>query len=451
MKILIKCAASAATLAALAAAPLGAQTANGGLGLYGSWMDPGRLAEQGDTELQVADGFGVGGGLEFWFGSGRVGLGLNASYHQNSFKAEFADGSNPEEEEFGDVTNWYGDASLMLRLLEPVQRRRFAPFLSLGAGMVRIDPDGNGTLNYDPADAQIQFEAQNEFAVVGAIGADLFFSDNVALRAELKDYWMSDSPYDRLSIPSESHEGGHNLQFNVGLQFFFGGGEEPTVFPRDEPEPQPIEPEPAAEPEPEPVVEETLICVVDEDGDWELETVSAFRNVDENRVFIRRNGTEVDLVRAYPATGPVYVKSARWYLDDEPLTVDFTVDEDLDVDVKTDTDVVVALDEGDVEHVEWVTFGTSRTFAPGELTFIGTVDGTPVYARSMDVERFRTDLVTVHATTTDLDRIILENDHIATHIVELDPVFVAVEPAENECVFRPLSPTNIVRATRGEQ
>lgn len=449
MKTWIKNATSAAALAALAAMPLGAQTADGGIGLYGSWMDPGRLAEQGDTELQIDDGFGYGGGLEFWFGSGRVGLGLNASYHQNPFKADFGDGATPEEDEFGDVTNWYADGSLMVRLLEPVQRRFFAPYLSLGAGWVRIDPDGNGTMDYGPADARIQLEAQNELAVVGAVGADFFFSDNVALRTELKDYWMSDSPYDRLSIPSESHEGGHNLQFNVGLQFFFGGAaEEPTVFPREEPEA--IEPEPAAEPEPEPVIEETLICVVDEDGDWKLETVSAFRNVDENRVFIRSDGTEIDLVRAYPAKGPVYVKSARWYLDDEPLAVDFTVDEDLDVDVETDTDVVVALDEGDVERVEWVTFGTTRTFAPGDLTFIGTVDGTPVYARTADVEPFRTDLVTVHATTTDLDRIILDDDHLATHIVELDPVYVAVEPAENECVFRPLSPTNIVRATRGD-
>lgn len=453
MKTWIRYAASGAALVGLAAAPLGAQTANGGLGLFGSWMNPGTLAESGNTELQIDDGFGGGAGLEFWFGSGRFGLGLNGAYHQNSFQADFGENATPEEDEFGDVTNWYADASLMLRLLEPVQRRRFAPFLSLGAGWVRIDPDGNGTTNYEPADAQIQLEAQNEIAVVGAVGTDLFFSDNVALRVELKDYWTPDSPYDRISIPAESHEGGHNLQLNAGLQFFFGGGEEPTVFPREEPEPEPIEPEPAAEPEPEPVVEETLICVVDDDGDFELRTVDAFRVADEDRVFVRRNGQEVDLVRAYPATGPVYVRSARWYMDDEPLEIDFADVEDDELDeMIEDREQALedALEEGDVERVEWVTFGTSRTFAPGELTFVGTVDGTPVYARTADVEPFRTDLRTAHMTTRDLDVILLENDELATHIVELDPVFVAVEPAENECVFRPLSPTNVVRATRGD-
>lgn len=448
MKMTIRMAACAAALAGLVAMPLGAQTHDGSIGLHGSWISPGQFAEGPGTELSIDDGFGWGGGLEWWMGAGRLGVSLNANYISNSLYADFENGT--ESPDFEESDTWFADASLMLRLLDPQPGRSFAPFVSLGLGAVRVDVEGDGNWSYAPADAQIDRRAHTQLGIAAGIGADFFVGRNLALRVEGKDYYMPESPF-RSIATGNKHEGGNNWQFNVGVRYFWGGSEpEDFVFPREEEE-DIIEPEPQAEPEPEPEIvrENVRMCVLEADGD--LVWVDAVRVPSEGRTYVVRNGRDVVFSTVYPADRPLYVETADWYVANEPFTLDLLEEDAEELDERLEDegiDVDIDAEDFEANRIEFVTFGPTRTMAPADLVYLGSVDGTPVYARPGDVTEIRTDLVTWHERSTDL-RVILRRDaELAEAIGDLDPVFVAVEPG-NPCVFRALRPTRVVRATTG--
>src|SRR5688500_8854970 len=78
---------AAVLLTAAAAAPAGAQTQSWGFGLHTGWLNTGSLgeAEPNDMDLKLDDGMAYGGGLEWWFGSRRLGLRAAAAYSNQPY------------------------------------------------------------------------------------------------------------------------------------------------------------------------------------------------------------------------------------------------------------------------------------------------------------------------------------------------------------------------------
>jgi hypothetical protein len=180
-----------------------------------------------------------------------------------------------------------------------------------------------------------------------------------------------------------------------------------------------------------PVEEAITICVVDSNG-FQLRQIEAIRVPSENRVFVMRDGQRVAFETAHPVTAPIYVRNASWYMADQPLVVN----------LETDTRVAVA----DRNRLELVLFGSPAQRSASDVVFVGTIDGTPVYANRTDVAPFRTRLEQQFTTTTDLATILRANADLAREFGEVNTYYVAVEP---NCVFRPVSVTHFVRRTRG--
>lgn len=211
MKTVLKGLTSAALLAGVIAAPAAAQRKSWGFGVHGAYFKSGTLAKSDatDTRLQLDNKRSVGGHLEFWPGSGRVGLRADVTKTKSPWLLENHD--NPSrttagqamlQAAFKNVDIWLADADLMLRLFTPTANRRFAPFVSLGGGLVRWDHQTDGQpidLRLTEADVQIIGGKQSEPALTGSIGTDVFLGNSVALRLEAKDYYNWSSPYIQLS------------------------------------------------------------------------------------------------------------------------------------------------------------------------------------------------------------------------------------------------------------
>jgi hypothetical protein len=449
----------AAALAGAFAAPAAAQQKSWGFGLHGSWQSSGELAEAepSDTDLKLEDGWTVGGGLEWWFGSRRVGLRLDGAYTQRPWMLEFGEDSGfPQDErdeatasldQFGELDTWFADASLMLRLLQPTVDRRFAPFVSVGTGLIHWDHEGeNADLELDAADAYIYGEDQTEWALTGSIGTDIFFTESVALRLEAKDYWNSDSPYLVLSDQERDHEGGHNVQLRAGLQFNFGGARvvEPgfVAAPPPAPAPAPVVAAPAP-----PATERVTMCVVGDDG--RLQTVDATRYLESGQIFVTRNGREVAFTTAYPITEPRYVRGAPWYIANQPLVVALNFDDmGGDVDDELD-DAIENQDELPADRLEFVRFGSTGPLPMGDVLYIGSMDGTALYATRADIGSLLPELEQRLTGNRDLDDVLDDEEFADRFVNEIENFYLAVEPGSASCVFQPVSSTRVVRRTNG--
>lgn len=436
MKTVLKGLTVAAASAALLAMPAEAQQRTFSIGAHGSYLNTGSLAEDepSDNDLKMGNGMAWGGGLEWWMGaSKRVGLRLDGSFTSQPMWIEtgldnglFDNKNYATVAELPELNTWLADAALMFRLFGTEPDRRLAPFLSVGTGFMHWNHEGEDVnFEYTPANAFIYGSSQTEWALTGSVGTDFFFSPGAALRLEVKDYYNTDSPYLVLSDQERDHEGGHNIAFRAGLQLFFGGGQVPEPgFVRPEPEPAPA-PAPVRE---EPEVETLTMCVLTDD--YGVEMVQAQRVVGTNRIYVTRNGREVAFNTAYPVSEPVYVRSARWYVADQPLIVDLT------------------RENFEANRFEFVRFGTATRMPARDLMFVGTINGTPLWARTSEVGALRTDLENRLRGTSELDEI-LADQAFAERFANIRTFYTVVEPGENDCVFQPISTTHVVRRTRG--
>jgi hypothetical protein len=455
MKTVPKSLIAAGLFAAFIAAPAAAQQKAVGLGVHGAWFQSGALAENSGTELNLDNKAAIGGGLEWWFGSRRVGLRADMTHTDAPFQIEFDNDANPdadaaqdELDEFGTVDTWFYNASLMIRLLAAEQDRRFAPFISLGGGFITWDTENEEVedLRLEEVDAQIYRERQSEGAVFGSIGTDIFFTPSVALRLEAKDYFNLDSPYLMLSTLNgerDHHGGTHNILWTAGLQFMFGGGQvdEPgfiSAAPEPTPAPAPA-PAPEPAPPPAPTTESVAMCYVDQNG--RLQTVSATRNLSNNNIYVSQNGQEVMFSTAYPATEPSYARNASWYVASRPLIIDLS---NGDVVMTADADASLP-----AHRLEFVNFGSTQPIASADLVYVGSVDGTPFYARTSDVGAFQSDLDTRLRVSSDLGVMMEDSEFADRYVNEIQTFYVPLEPGSENCVFQPVTSTHVVRRTRG--
>jgi len=456
MKTVLKGLMAAGITAACLASPAAAQQKSWGFGFHGSYFKSGTLAKSStDTELQLDNKSSLGGNLEAWFGGGRLGLRADASHTNTPWILEAGSTSTSISNAqatlatYGKVDLWMADADLMLRLFTPTVDRRFAPFVSLGGGIVRWDVNNPNTGAFDlrvpEADVQIYGSAQSEPAVTGSIGTDFFLAPAVALRLEAKDYWNPSSPYIRLSELTNTdgstrhHNGAHNMLYSAGLTFLFGGHKEEPGFiaVAPEPEPAPVVVVQAPAPPPAPTTEAVNMCYVDQSG--RLQTVSAVRNLSNSNIYVNRNGSNVLFTTAYPTSEPYYIKGSSWYMASRPLMLDLGKGTAITTDVDVNTVP---------NRIEWVNFGSSQPIAASDLTFVGSINGTPLYARSSDIGGFQSDLDAAMRTSSDLSRMLSDQAFADRYVNEIGTFYMPVEPG-TDCVFQPVSSTHVVRRTRG--
>jgi opacity protein-like surface antigen len=458
----------AAVIVGASAAPAAAQQKAWGFGVHGSYLRPGELAEMepSDDDLKLDNGWSIGGGLESWFGSRRVGLRLDGSWTKEGYVMTFGehtiDAIDPDEREVMegiDVNTFFADASLMLRLLRPAVDRRFAPFFTVGTGLVHwrnnidddydFDGDGDidadndvGDISFGPADAYLEAGNHSEWALTGGLGADIFFTESVALRLEAKDYWTSDSPWLRLSNMNDQHEGGHNVMWTAGLQFNFGGAR--VAEPGFVAAPPPPAPTPVA---PAPATERVSMCVIGTDG--RPQRVDATRYLESGEVFVTRNGREVAFREAYPVSEPQYVRGAPWYIANRPLVLAMGHgDTGGDVDDELD-DAIENQAELPADRLEFVRFGTTGPLPMGDVLYIGSIDGTPLYATRSDIGGLLPELEQRLAGTRDLDEVLDDEEFADRFVNEIETFYLAVEPGSADCVFQPVSSTRVIRRTNG--
>jgi len=451
MKTVLKGLMAAGITAAFMASPAAAQQKAFGFGVHGAYFQSGDLAQNGATDLDLDNRGAMGGGLEWWFGSRRVGLRADATYTKSPFQLEFdnedtgttGDEAQAELDQFGKVNTWLANANLMIRLLSPTPERRFAPFVSVGGGLIRWDTKNESVqdLRLSEADVQIYRDAQSEAAVFGSIGTDILLSQSVALRLEAQDYYNPDSPYLMLSTLDSSrdhHKGGNNLLWTAGLTFLFGGNNEEPGFIAEAPapEPAPVVVQ-APPPPPAPTTEAVNMCYVDQSG--RLQTVSAARNLSNSNVYVTRNGSDVLFSTAYPVSEPYYIKNSSWYVASRPMILDLGHG----TAITTDVDVTTV-----PNRVEFVNFGSSQPIASSDLYFVGSINGTPLYARQSDIGSFQTDLDATMRTSSDLNRMFADQAFADRYVNEIQTFYMPVEPG-TDCVFQPVSSTHVVRRTRG--
>lgn len=481
MHLLLRAAATAAILLPLAVAPVSAQNYRGAFGIYGGgvWFsdlndgddrffddvffddffidDNGFIVDElffldRRADLSLESGWIVGSQLEYWFGNGRFGIRANGSYTERPFDVDrnffdevIIDGEIIDGEiidifdfgdSFGDVNVWFADGDLMFRILRPERNRTFAPYLTLGAGVVIYNPAGDATLVFPLSNAIIGdgrlvdidfdddfdiFEVDNdgnsetEFALVFGIGTDILPAGfrigrlPLGLRLELVDHYTFDSPAQ--PIIGDDFDGVHNVRLTAGVHALFG-----RLFP----EPVAVvTPPPAPPPPPPPPAEEAVtVCVIDPQT-GQIKEIQAVYMPSTGDTLVQMNGQRVDIGTAYPTTAPVYARNASWFVTGQPLS--FTV-------MGT--------------RYEWVTFGGTRIIDPDDLVLLGRVDGLPVYADADDVAAVRARLNGMG----ELDDMLERDAELREVVDDLDVVYVAVDI---NCVFQPLRRLEEVRKVRG--
>lgn len=453
MKTVLKGLMAAGVTAAFAAVPASAQQRSWGFGVHGAYSEFGTLAKGvGDTRLQLDNKRTIGFNVEVWPGMGRLGLRADANMTNSPWvldndrvDASGSSGQAQLDAAGKNVDILMADADLMLRLLDPAAEHRISPFVSLGAGLIRWDHQTDSQpldLRVQQADVQIFGNNQTEFAAAGSIGTDLFLTRNVAIRLEAKDYWNPRSPYIRLSeidaTDGNRHQsGGHNQVYSAGLSFLFGGHKEEPGFIAAAPEPEPAPVVQAPAPPPAPTTEAVSMCYVDQNG--RLQTVSAVRNLSNRNVYVTRNGADVLFATAYPTSGPYYIKDSSWYVASRPLILDLGKG----TAITTDIDVTTV-----PNRVEFVNFGSSQPISSADLTYVGSINGTPLYARASDVGTFQSDLDAQLRMSSDLNRMLADQAFADRYVNEIQTFYMPVEPG-TDCVFQPVSSTHVVRRTRG--
>jgi hypothetical protein len=423
MRLASKVALVSALLLPLAAAPASAQSWKWDLSLGGgySWFND-NLDVEDAPALGEDDGIGFGSApflgaqLTFW-PSTRFGIRANMTYADTDFGAD-------DVEFYDNVNLWSGTGDLLFRFGRPDDEfdgLETLPYLALGLGAKWINPAGEGATCTDTEESE-DFECApfavgtDRFALAETstlmglvgLGADWRFSRNFALRTEIGDrIW--DAPIHALDLvtnaTTDEDVGGavHELYGQLGLTFLFGVASPPVVAiaPPAPPAPTPV---------PEVRREAISVCVVDPTAPGGIRMQSATL-IEGRDTVVMVGGTERPLRES---VGNVMVASnADWYVRGQPLIM-----------------------RVGNQNVEFATYGSARVIEGNDLAFLGTVNGTPVYADRDEVAEVIEELNELNRARagTDLGQILEENRELRD---ELDDVSVVYVPLyATGCVFQ---------------
>jgi hypothetical protein len=484
MQVLRRAAVVAALALPMAALPASAQRYHFDFGVNGggSWYTP----SLGGSDLGATSGGDVGFkpswlvGTQFtWWSSPihvgpRFGLRLNGTYNDGKLQQHVTSGTNPIL--FGDINMWSGSLDLMFGFKAPHETwsgMEVLPYLALGGGIKWTNPAGDtytindtgenkswngfpftcfnggcsgpstilpppGGINAGTSStftsragqkAYYFGEANSPMALLG-LGADVRLAPSFALRLEVSDrLWKA--PIVQANVPiagyplvtstsSDKIVGKlvNEISLQAGLHMLFGLERVAVVAVAPPPPPPPA---PAPAPPPAPEERSVSVCVIDPSGNTGIRTVDAIYMPSTGDTLVLSNGSRVALRNTI---GTVTTASnAQWFVQGQPLTLAI----------------------GPSGKAQFTTYGSSRMINASDLTYLGTLNGVPVYADRDDVSAYNDQLMSARSSGTELTTILV-NKALSTGLDKLKVVYVPLQPTG--CVYQAMQRVEEVRKQR---
>lgn len=438
MKVLVRVAAAAALLVPLVASPASAQRykvdfgLNGGYSWYSAMLGSDETGAE-DEDARFDANWLAGSQLTFWF-TPRIGLRANMTYTDTDLKVE-------DFTAHDHMNLWSGTGDLMFRFREPNEEwlgSEMLPYIALGLGGKWINPAADwATCSGGEEDEESSchpFTAGNQaFAIEEAtslaglvgLGTDWRVAPNFAVRLEVNDRIYKPEVYEISGTGSAFTRSGenvskvvHEIGGQIGLHIL-AGLQQPEVV-AVAPAPPPPPPPPAEEPPPPPREESIMVCVVDPTDPAGLRMQEAVYLVDAGDTVVVVNGQRQPL---NSAVGTVVVAGNQpWFVSGAPLVVDVGA-----------------------TNYEYLTYQGAVRIEPSRLTYLGTVNGLPVYADRDQVADVADQLADVREAqaTGELDDILDEEEDLREAVDALQVVYVPLQPTG--CVFQPLQRQQQVR------
>lgn len=435
---------TAALLVPVVAAPAAAQSwrfdfgVNGGYSWYSNAMgseETGLTGENDDVKFEA--GPLLGSQLTFWL-SPRIGLRANATYADRDLV-----NSNDEDTQgtlVPHVNLWSGSGDLLFRFATPNEEwmgSEFLPYLALGIGGKWHNPatdwidceDSDEGKTWSCAPFTIgSGTSTNAFALgeqkvlmgLVGLGADWRLSPGFALRLEVSDRMWKPQIYEAdyvlgdqgtIDLPNGDElvsKMVHEIGAQVGLHFLMGMARPEVVAVAPAPLPPP--PPPPAQPEP-PREDAISVCVIDPTSPNGIRMQNALFLHATNDTVVEVNGNRVPLRQS---VGTIQVaKTADWYVRGEPLTL-----------------------KVGQHQLQYLTYQGATQIPSDQLTFLGTINGYPVYANKAEVADLEADLAELRTAqnTNDLADVLDERNDVRGELEDIKLLYVPLEPTG--CVFQ---------------
>jgi opacity protein-like surface antigen len=446
---------AAAALAAMVASPASAQQYRWDFGIKGgySWYTQSLEQDRTNNDGIVRFGHGplVGAQLTHW-NRNRLGLRLNFDYQDRSIDSHPLGGSGTREV-WDDVNIWTATGDVLFRFAEPTQTwtgAQVLPYLALGLGAKNHHPPRSPfTISEQGATTGTQaavFTPRNSAGqpvgpVIGmpsswrltglvGLGADLRVAPGFAVRVEAFDRIFRPaldllvaqqpgaSPTNWNRVPDNQNPRAsqltHELGLSLGLHLVTGLIPPPIVSMPTPPAPPPVAPPPAAPPA-APREDRIMVCVIDPAAPGGIRMQEAWFRQQQRDTVVEVGGQRVAL-RTQVTDIPTAAR-ADWYVRGEPLA--FMVG---------------------TRRMEFQTWQTPRQIEANQLTYLGRVNGVPVFADRDEAQRFATQLQTARAARADheLTQILAGDRVLRDAVADLAALWVPMQPVG--CVFQGFQP-----------
>lgn len=443
MKLASKAVLLGALMLPMAAAPASAQSWKWDLGLgggyawYRSFLDNTNAPALGEDDKVKFNKGGFGAAqLTFW-PSSRLGVRINGTYADSDVQ------SDDDVTYIESVNLWSGTADLMFRFKRPAEEfagMEVLPYFALGAGLKWMngaedqqtctDTEENETFNCTPFQVGATggantrrfalAESNNLMGLVG-LGADWRFARSLSLRTEIGDrIWdarvnpLVGTTNNTAAGDTDTSDDIHEVYGQVTLNFLFGVARPPVVAvapPAPAPEPVAVTPTVRRD--------AVSVCVIDPTAPGGIRMQSAFV-VEGRDTVITVSGSDRPFRES---VGNVMVASnADWYVRGQPLSM--TVG---------------------TQKVEFATYQQPRVVDAGDVAFLGTVNGVPVYADKDDVQDVIEELNELNRAQrgTDLGKLLEEHKDLREDLEDVKVIYVPLYASG--CVFQAVQRQEEVR------
>ncbi len=435
----------AATITALllplaAGAPLAAQSWRADLGINGggSWYSPllgGDQVNNTNGDVRFRAGWLVGAQAGFWF-TPRIGIRANGTYTDRPLK-QGNSFMGSDTELWHDVNLWSGTGDLLFRFKTPAStwtRMETLPYLALGLGEKWISPAGGDAFMFNnttttttrngipinvPASGGVLFPAfflpsQHVLMGLAGLGADMRLARSLGLRLEVGDriykpkvFATVPGTFTSLNSDNNVAKTVHEVYAQLGLHALLGVAAPPVVAVA----PAPAPPPPPEAPAPAPATQSVSVCTVNPNSG--LTTTTATFNPATGDTTVIINGNTMPIAQAYTSV-PV-ASNATWYVQGQPLVIGTGS-----------------------SALNYVSFGSARNIDMNDLTYVGTVNGLPVFANRTDVAN-----LTIPNPPVDIST----NPTLVTGLRNVQVLYVPL--TSYGCNFQPLQVQQQVRKVRG--
>ncbi len=447
MKMFNRIAIATALLVPAAAAPASAQSwkwdlgAQIGYSFYSNSVTADSLGvSDQDTELKFKSKPRLGGTLGYWF-SDKVGVRANYKYQDAGFKNAGAEGSGDNVGELVDDINMHsGSGDLLFRFKAPNESwmgTEFLPYLALGLGAKWTNTRGDRFLCQDPTENKewncqpfavpgnttTDFVLAEDKTIMGLVGlgADMRISPRLAITLEANDRIFrpafaravktaSPTVFSLPNGDSRISKWTHEFGVDLGLKLLFGLATPPVVYVAPAPAPAPPPP-PAPMAPPAPREDAIQVCVVDPTQPNGLRMQNAIFLPATGDTMVMVNGNRV---RIGTTVGNVMVvRNADWYVRGEPLTINIGKNK-----------MQYGTDQG------------ARMIESGQLSYLGMVNGYPVYADRDEVADINNALGELRRANAnrDLGDILDERKDLRDELDDVKLVYVPLQ--STGCVFQ---------------